>query len=1123
MTISPYFLPRLLVMLLCLHALPSFSADKEMANLSATSTDGKNYAARFAAGLSIDNGQSYSNTVPTGTSVLIQGAITPDPAHVGKKADVFVVEHFGNHFMMRNSKGVFVHWNGAVPELVPALEGVVLGARQQVEVFKGTMAVAGDHKIFLGYLPANSVGLIYTPVPLSLTITQNTDALGLFEDTIFDDIVMSKCAACHVKGGMADGRAELIFNKDKNLSRQNFDIFKSFFSKTSNAYDYVLSKVSGGDRHVGGVQLAEGSNDYKVMANFLAALEGRTPENYVTPATGSFFNGVVLQSNLKTLRRAAILLAGRAPAAIEQSAVATGDDAALRKTLRSLMQGENFHEFLKDAANDRLLVRGLVATVLGECQICFPNYQMHKYELEKTAYATGKRNPVGVYNNVISYGTEEAPLELIARVVENDRPYSEILTADYTMLNPVTTQAMAGTAAFTTGKVTEFQPGKVTGYYRQDKSVVTRRETLFDFNIIVDPGQLRTNYPHVGILNDMAFLARYPSTATNRNRARARWTFFHFLGVDIEQSAQRTTDPAALADTNNPTMSNPNCTVCHASMDPVAGAFQDYGDRGFYKESWGGMDALDNLYKFPPKGAITPYRTGDTWYRDMRVPGFNQQAAGNNPDTLRWLAQQIVADNRFTVAAVRFWWPSIIGRDLLKRPEVATDMDYQARLLAYDAQEATIKTLAENFAKSGMNVKSLLVDLLMSEWFRSERIDAGIVTSLQMQAHQVAGLGNETLLTPEQLARKTWALTGYNWGGYRNMDLGTTISGLAKDYSLYYGGIDSNGVTKRSRDMTPLMSSAALVHALESSCPIVFGEFSLEDSRRKLFAGISDQITPLSEVSITQTVDSVDLNEFKKFTLVSELSTGAKKISVSFINDYCERDPVTNQCATDRNIYIDGLTLQRPNGSTLALSGSQMELSGNCGGKSGSRLTLWSVCTASYKFSSDQAGNYTLNVMLSASRSGSELAQVHISLEADSLPVDSAARGAQVIKSKLVDLHRILLGQTVAINSPEITAAYTLLAESWGEKVQANKSKSLFRDGISCDWNRDINFLSYLGYPGESLVLNTNSNGGQYYSYADWAVVGPWLGARASDPLHMKQSWQTVVAYLLSHYNYLYE
>lgn len=52
----------------------------------------------------------------------------------------------------------------------------------------------------------------------------------------------------------------------------------------------------------------------------------------------------------------------------------------------------------------------------------------------------------------------------------------------------------------------------------------TQRITAYDSFI---------DYPHAGALNTQAFLNRYPSTETNRNRARARWTFYHFLGIDI--------------------------------------------------------------------------------------------------------------------------------------------------------------------------------------------------------------------------------------------------------------------------------------------------------------------------------------------------------------------------------------------------------------------------------------------------------------------------------------------------------------------------------------------------------------------------------------------------------------
>ena len=89
-----------------------------------------------------------------------------------------------------------------------------------------------------------------------------------------------------------------------------------------------------------------------------------------------------------------------------------------------------------------------------------------------------------------------------------------------------------------------------------------------------------------GILNTTVFLLRYPTPPTNHNRARSCWTYYYFLGLDIEKLAARTTDPDALADTDNSTMKNPACTVCHRVMDPAAGTFQNYGEEGLSRTDW---------------------------------------------------------------------------------------------------------------------------------------------------------------------------------------------------------------------------------------------------------------------------------------------------------------------------------------------------------------------------------------------------------------------------------------------------------------------------------------------------------------------------------------------------------
>jgi len=349
-------------------------------------------------------------------------------------------------------------------------------------------------------------------------------------------------------------------------------------------------------------------------------------------------------------------------------------------------------------------------------------------------------------------------------------------------------------------------------------------------------------------LNTEAYLSRYPSTETNRNRARARWTYYHFLGVDIEKSASRPTDPEALTDTNNPTLNNSNCTVCHEVMDPVAGAFQNYGDDGKYRSQYGGLDSLSDAYKYPTMYGLDdrgPYQRGDLWYRDMRLPGFNGKVVPDGDTSLQWLANEIVNDPRFATATVQFWWPALMGIEALLAPQNSSDIDYEVQLTAFEQQQLKISSLAEGFrqgssAHGTYKLRDLLVEMIMTNWFRLDRFDAVDTDRTAM----LQAVGTERLLTPKQLERKSTSLTGYTWGenfwnqGHRQTNLGTL-------YKIYYGGIDSSAITRRKREMTSLMSSVVAFHALESSCYIVAKEFELPDGERSLFNNFSiDDDTP---------------------------------------------------------------------------------------------------------------------------------------------------------------------------------------------------------------------------------------------------------------------------------------
>ena len=879
-----------------------------------------------------------------------------------------------------------------------------------------------------------------------------------------------------------------------------------------------MNKIQGVG-HGGGKQVAAGTAEFTAMERFLALLGKDVTSVAITPQT--LFDTVTMAPARKTLRRAALIFAGRNPTDAEYAAAQRGG-AALRATIRGLMTGPQFHEFLIRGANDRLLTdrdeMGIVDTP------SFVDYARERYRLHKAAHASGNFGEAYDWTERVDFGASRAPLELIAHVVENDRPYTEILTADYIMANPWTAVAYGASTRFEDPTdVNEFKPSKIATYHRRGDGFEAEYDQALFATRIIDPGPLITDYPHAGILNTTNFLLRYPTTATNRNRARSRWTYYHFLGLDIEKSAPRTTDPVALADTNNPTLLNPACTVCHSVLDPVAGAFQNYGDEGWYKDRWGGVDSLDEFYKndagtsleiradswrnretlswslplaagtqtlrvvfandfyeedtgldgnifldrltvtdpggrsihglefenleapvahwgrcgsrhynrytgredhfalwgghidcalyidvrVPKAGvhdveivawsngrfeqfggdgyariavAVNPYRQGDTWYRDMRPPGFADKEAPNSDNSVQWLAEQIVADERFAEATVKFWWPAIMGSEVAEPPEDTGDADFEGRLLAANAQGAEVERLADGFrrgfrGRARYNLKDLLVEIVLSKWFRADAVeDADPVRGVALH-----GTGARRLLTPEELARKTASLTGVQWGRHiSTAAFFQTRNALDDEYRLLYGGIDSAGITKRARDVTTVMAGVAKRHAVEASCLAVMRElYLLPDAERRLFAGIDQYVTP--------------------------------------------------------------------------------------------------------------------------------------------------SRGAARIRSKLVELYDKLLGVQVTPHSPDVEAAYRLFADVVENGPRSRDDRvATYREFQyhACHWWRDV-FL-FEGILDDAVVENVEESGYRWYSHNGPVVDNFLRRIDWSDPHHAARAWVVVLAYLFIDYRYLY-
>jgi hypothetical protein len=171
------------------------------------------------------------------------------------------------------------------------------------------------------------------------------------------------------------------------------------------------------------------------------------------------------------------------------------------------------------------------------------------------------------------------PLNIITYVVKNDRPFTEILTADYTVVNPFLAKAYGVQASFSDpANENEFQPAKV---------MLGTGEAL----------------PHAGVLSTPVFLNRWMTSPTNRNRGRARRVYQFFLATDILKIAERPVDPSAATAHENPTMTDKNCVMCHKIMDPIAGGFRGYDDNDYenFKGSrpWFGDMAAPGLRRVP--------------------------------------------------------------------------------------------------------------------------------------------------------------------------------------------------------------------------------------------------------------------------------------------------------------------------------------------------------------------------------------------------------------------------------------------------------------------------------------------------------------------------------------------
>lgn len=639
---------------------------------------------------------------------------------------------------------------------------------------------------------------------------------AFFLDEVWAKLGERTCLKCHTAQGDA-AESQFVLRdpsrdqrKRQETQKHNRDRFQQMATAQVKGESRLLLKVRGELDHGGGVVLTTDSTGYKILERFVRRItrEPGQAEGIVSDNLPPFFEGIEMLSSKRLLRRTTLSLAGRLPTSKEIAAVENNGLKALDGILDDLMQEEAFYERLKEAFNDILLVRGYDGVPEGA--LSYEHFKdrlwYQKLDPGKLSYQNPKKK--AYYEMVQNYREAmlREPLELIAHIVRNDRPFTEIVTADYLMVSPYTAK---GYGIFEEVKERfrnpedpfEFIPTKIEALRNRSGKQVQPSETGF--------------YPHAGLLSNFQYLMRFPTTETNRNRLRVRMYFEHFLGVDIMQLAPRVNDAAAItAKYEVPTMQAAECVVCHKVIDPIAGLYQDY-------------------YVVDAKGVYGPRRDG--WYKDMFPAGLEGQElpAEQRWRSLQWLGEQTARDPRFATAMVGHVWYTLSGRKPLLPPDDIDDPLFAAKHRAYRVQRDEVERIAEQFVESNFNLKVVFKEWILSQFYRAD----GLATTVKepQRLAELDDVGVVRMLTPEQLERKLAALFGKDWGRLHDGD--------AK-LNILYGGIDSKEVTERIAEPSGAMGAIQRIMANDMACRHTAADFSLPPEKRRLFPGIEPEHVP---------------------------------------------------------------------------------------------------------------------------------------------------------------------------------------------------------------------------------------------------------------------------------------
>ncbi len=684
-----------------------------------------------------------------------------------------------------------------------------------------------------------NLGLGLTALVASLTVSacydgsedENGDCVSneeFFRETVYAPILSDNCSSCHNSSGAAKDTSFVLRSPESgpDYLEANLEAFSQMSKLQFEGQSWILLKPTLGIEHEGGERFKVDGEEYKAFVEMMERLENPVACEE-GDQTEEFFDGVELLDERATLRKATLALAGRLPTIDEENRVQEGSWEALDTILDEVMTDPVFYDRLREIYNDKFLTDRYYG---GSQALDLLDYDEDEGGDFPNAYwfdalpEGEERDQAREYSN---NGVARQPLEMLVHIVKNDLPYTELLTADYTMVNPFSAQSLGVDASFS-------NPNDYNEY-------VTARI----------PGM-----PHAGVLTSVVYLNRFPTTDTNRNRHRARMLFEFFLATDVQALGNRPVDATAITG-HNATLNDPECTICHDVMDPVAGSFKNWDDQGRYR---------------PPEQG---------WFPDMLPPGFgeSQMPAENDPAALQWAVREVVQDSRFALSAVYIMFEGLSGQRPLREPDNPDDENYLGGIEAAKTQRAVFNDIAQQFTDTNYNLKVVVKEIIKSPYYRAYNYEALGLDDEQAQArlYELENVGMGRLLTPEQLNRKIVAVTGLRWSQGQGDE---AVDYLLDEnrYMTLYGGINSDDIVQRVTEPNGIMANVAKRMANQMACRAAPWDFTKPSADRILF--------PLVE----PTTQPEDLNGFEVPEATSAIRNNIQYMVSRLWGEYLEAD-----------------------------------------------------------------------------------------------------------------------------------------------------------------------------------------------------------------------------------------